>query len=270
MSNTDFIWVLPEAGHLVAVAQGAGAIILPKEHSRRATERWIRYTPLHSNPGLFRAFADIDRTQESIVAFADRFGLLKDPEGGEPLATWRAAIIEMKSAVECWEEAQKANAKPPQILSSFDIQRIAALEQARAELQEQLISMQGEVFLQGNVSASTSEWESVASKLNQNISHVRPVFVVGPMKDGLSVQLMPTNLLEAMWPQFGQAVESNRAFRKCPQCVTWFDISHKAGRFDKVFCSGACKAKAYRGRLARQHHAELRTSQSDEFAARKP
>jgi hypothetical protein len=62
------------------------------------------------------------------------------------------------------------------------------------------------------------------------------------------MQLIPRNLLEAMWLQFGEAVTHDKSFRKCRQCGTWFEISLRAARIDKVFCSEACKAKAYRRR----------------------
>ena len=205
------------------------------------------------------------------MAFADRFGLLRDPEG-EPLTPWIDAITEMKLAVDCWEETPKGNERPfpGHQLSPRDTKLIGDLELERAKLVKQWESQRGQKYVQANLSAPTPRWESLASKINQNISDVRPVFTFGMLEDGLSVQLMPTNLLEAMWLQFGQAVESNKAFRRCPQCVTWFEVSHKVARFDKVFCTGACKARAYRQRLATQDHGGLRSFQNDEFADANP
>lgn len=104
--------------------------------------------------------------------------------------------------------------------------------------------------------------EFLASKINRNICHARPMFIAFDARvdtakfhtlvDGLTLRVMPTTLLEAMWLQFGQAVESNKAFRQCRHCGTWFDLSPKAARVDKVFCTEACKARAYRQRLAKQ------------------
>jgi hypothetical protein len=103
-------------------------------------------------------------------------------------------------------------------------------------------------------------FEVLASKINRNICHARPLFVINnfdALMEGLTLRLMPTNLLEAMWIQFGQAVESNKTFRQCRHCGVWFDLSPKAARVDKVFCTEACKARAYRRRLAKQETEQL-------------
>ena len=76
------------------------------------------------------------------------------------------------------------------------------------------------------------------------------------LRDRLRLQLMPTNLLEAMWLQFGQAVASDKSFRQCRECGTWFKNSPKTARSDKIFCSGACKAKAYRERQVNREHVD--------------
>ena len=42
-----------------------------------------------------------------------------------------------------------------------------------------------------------------------------------------------------------------RRRRQCLQCGTWFEISPRAARTDRVFCSDACRFKAYRERQSR-------------------
>lgn len=39
--------------------------------------------------------------------------------------------------------------------------------------------------------------------------------------------------------------------RQCPQCDTWFQVDARSGRPEKVFCSNACRMRAYRARKGR-------------------
>src|SRR5690606_29169014 len=52
------------------------------------------YEPM-ADPALFRKFADLDATEETVIAFATRYGALGLPQSlihGEPLADWRLQI----------------------------------------------------------------------------------------------------------------------------------------------------------------------------------
>jgi hypothetical protein len=77
----------------------------------------------------------------------------------------------------------------------------------------------------------------------------------------------PRNLLGAIWLQFGEAVSGNKKYRTCKECQRWFEVSFptekskdpvRRSRADQLYCSTACRSKAYRGRQeqARRMHAE--------------
>jgi hypothetical protein len=87
------------------------AWIRPVDPSTRADKVKRRYAPLRDT-ALFRKFADVECTSESTLNFANQFGLLTDAEKGESLATWTAAIADMRFAVDCWEQTQKAIPNP--------------------------------------------------------------------------------------------------------------------------------------------------------------
>src|ERR1039457_6881344 len=74
--------------------------IAPAEPRNRTVKRWRPNTPLRSKTALFRTFGDLDCSEASIVDFADKYGLLTDPENGESLETWKVSSAEMRSAVE--------------------------------------------------------------------------------------------------------------------------------------------------------------------------
>jgi hypothetical protein len=221
-----------------------------------STQNWQQYAPLE-NTALFRNFVDLHRraSREPIVAFANQFGLLTDPQQGEPLVMWLEAIGQMRSAVDLWDNIVTAT---PIRLGDDIVEVVAHLPETPW------------VPISLGVCERRVALEALASKINQNLLNVRATFVVltstaAPRKrtDGdslpeeLSLRPIPQTLLEAMWLQFAQAVQANKLFRKCRQCDMWFDLSRKAARNDKVFCTDACKAKAYRRRVANQGAAKF-------------
>lgn len=282
-----FDWYVSETGVQVLNLE-AVPWIRPSDPPDGATKRWRRYTPLGSHPALCRAFASIDGSQKSIEDFATKYGQLANPEKGEPLAAWKEAIADMRSAVECWDKERNVvvslsgeNVGKTSILAgafsagSFaaetsitsgdhDVDVVARLPQGHSAYA---------LKFSGGVSKPNDAFEFLASKIDQYISNVLTVVVLHHpvlpsrstggtrvwvdwemQRKGLSLLPCPTTLLEAMWVQFGQAVEANKSFRQCRHCGAWFDLSPKAARADKVFCTDACKAKAYRHRLALRGH----------------
>jgi hypothetical protein len=67
-----------------------------------------------------------------------------------------------------------------------------------------------------------------------------------PAHDALVPQ--PDSLLGALWLQFAQAVIQNKQYRRCESCAEWFEISPQVARAERVFCSTACRSRAYRQR----------------------
>ncbi len=68
-------------------------------------------------------------------------------------------------------------------------------------------------------------------------------------KEGrLDLHIIPNSLIGALWLQFAQAVDGDRKYRRCEECRTWFEISPKTARVTRLYCSNACRSKAYRKR----------------------
>jgi hypothetical protein len=235
------------------------------------------YVPLRDNAALFRTFIDLECSPEPIVNFANRFGLLTDPERGEPVSTWERAIATMRPAVLLWEENRTG---PPQKTSEKLITR-GNVEAALIEwvcgskdpqVAAELLTTSAHPLAGGSELVESSRDsgpkglidtlaitrfelqhhyipEIIAANIDRNIQHVRPSFGWDSLASGLKLQLRPSDLLEAMWLQFAEAVGQNKSLRKCSLCDLWFELTPGVSRADKKFCSGACKAKAYRTRL---------------------
>lgn len=99
--------------------------LVPRPGARSET-----YYPLQEATGLFRTFADTEPSQDGIMEFARKYGLLGDdaqvwmirfadeepspaePERfGEPLVFWRARIRWMKFLVQLWDAARQHDLK---------------------------------------------------------------------------------------------------------------------------------------------------------------
>src|SRR5947208_719464 len=71
------------------------------------------FHPSWDEQSLFRNFAEMYFSPPTVVGFANKYGLLTDPENGEPLITWKTAIADMRAAVDCWEKARQSDVAFP-------------------------------------------------------------------------------------------------------------------------------------------------------------
>lgn len=65
-----------------------------------------------------------------------------------------------------------------------------------------------------------------------------------------SLRLVPRSLEAFLWVQFAQEIAGVRAYRKCEACPKWFAVTEhtRRTRRDRIYCSDACKTRAYRAR----------------------
>jgi hypothetical protein len=203
-----------------------------------------RYEPLKDHTGLFYTFAETEPTEEGIISFANRYGLLglsielrnsitmpleeaeqygdpvdvnrlRDPSeeygaemGGyrsEEVALWKAQITFMRQAMATWDRLRRGSAGEQEVRRLQDI------------VDKQLL---------GSVSPRL---ESV-------------------QRGGLELAVVPLTLRGVLWLQFAQAVSGNKEFRTCRTCREWFKVSPESARTNRQFCSEACRSRAYRGR----------------------
>jgi hypothetical protein len=57
------------------------------------------------------------------------------------------------------------------------------------------------------------------------------------------IRLSPKSLIGALWLQFAKAIEGNRVYRQCQNCMEWLEVGGKrSARSDKKFCNPSCKS----------------------------
>lgn len=62
------------------------------------------------------------------------------------------------------------------------------------------------------------------------------------------LRFSPVNLSSALFLQFAHSVSGNKNFRACEACSNWIEVTPGAGRPEKLYCSDACRMRAYRKR----------------------
>src|SRR5207244_929510 len=88
----------------------------------------------------------------------------------------------------------------------------------------------------------------VEQQLAGNLS---PRMIEVPGEETLTLRLQPASLHHALWLQFAFAITGNKSYRRCPECQRWFELSPVLNRADRLFCSNACRTRAYRQRITR-------------------
>lgn len=220
-----------------------------------------------SAPALFRTFASLPLASEGIKDFADRWGLLggalattievppserlrtgpfsivfeggaQMPVNAEPADRWAAAILEMRSAVEFWDMIREGDEK----LIAREIPHLWARHGRATQW------MTDKMFTRP---FQTGEG-TLAAIINSNLERsMLPRLLPGESKPKeWKLVYEPASLLDTLWIQFALAVAGNIEHRQCAVCTTWFEVATGSNRADKLFCSDACRMRAYRKRKA--------------------
>jgi hypothetical protein len=246
--------------------------------------------PPEPDPLLFRIFAEVNPDENGILTFANRHGDLRGEWSclsrggreirshsaleGEPLDIWQGQIAAMQRLTGLWNlilrEDEEALARhirwerepteglcvrfdshPGPVsggapsLGAARISEVIASAESGPELLREFrvgeVVQPAKAYLQG--------------QLDSHLHHVAEDVQVGMWWDsrrrhpGLSYWC-PT-LLSALWLQFATAVSENVGHGRCPECGTWFVVAQRAFRSSRLFCSTACRSKAYRERQGR-------------------
>lgn len=91
----------------------------------------------------------------------------------------------------------------------------------------------------------------IQTQINEHLTgtvSISPRLLWNPEMTELGLYLVPRSLLGALWLQFAQAVAGNKSYRQCEYCAAWFEVSLGASRPTRLYCSDACRFKAYRHR----------------------
>lgn len=252
---------------------------------RDKTRMVKRYTPLASYPNLYQEFAETPLTQEGITAFANQYGLLSyerdlrklrevkvtETAGywtyAEPLDIWYSEIVAMQRCIELWGYLRLGQ-------DENLARRISWTDDGSVWYKNFDGNEPGEdegdwfrswIALRNNPGdiemLKKLEWGELRKpafvylqkKVNEHLAgNLSPRLLWDIAFSGLDLVILPQDLKSAMWLQLAQAIVKQKTVRVCEVCGGHILVTNKFGtRSDKRYCSGACRAKAYRDRKKR-------------------
>ena len=228
------------------------------------------FQPLEERTGLFRELAEFAPSEEEVLKFANRFGLL-DSGGNlqvpteygratvhaESLEFWKGEILALKFAVESWDVIVSGSAPAlARLYQQLDSSPLPLAARRASHLDDD-----------DPAKAVLSAIRRLADARLQN--HVETRLLFRSNLPRLDVCLQPVNLLGALWLQFALAMDAQKAFTKCAQCGAPFEISRapKTGkRPDARFCGVRCRVNHYRGRVDEARRLRSRGKSPQEIA----
>ena len=213
------------------------------------------YDPLKECSGLFRTFSELAPDEDSVLDFANKYGLLsfgssvvpkeKVPQNvkgwewvewaeeaeikyavqGERLVFWADQIKSLRNAIDLWDELTAGER---------GIVKLRAGPALSKEENEDAWHRLAEI-------AGAGLGSTGGAKLSYDGEQI-----------GFRLHFHASGLQKALWMQFASAIVGKKRFETCKQCSNYFEIGPSAGRMGKVYCSDACRTAAYRERKAEQ------------------
>jgi hypothetical protein len=190
---------------------------------------------------------------------------------GELLSDWRQELRDMREAVEIWHMAEAGDTtslsrhirwsddKKAVGYESDPARPIAAPYHAKLLASPEHGAWALDVLPPGDVIGPALLF--VQRVINEHLSpRASPQLSWDVRRGRPRLQVKPVGLIGALWLQFAQAVHGQVEYRSCRECGKWFEIHPDIARSNRLFCSTACRSKAYRKRQeqARRLHAEGR------------
>lgn len=89
----------------------------------------------------------------------------------------------------------------------------------------------------------------LAAVIDAHLSgRIETMLLQNPRTNGLVLYTMPNSLIGALWLQLAESIDGHKEFRQCESCRNWFELAPDKARADKLYCSQACRSRAYRRR----------------------
>lgn len=229
------------------------------------------YDPFKKTPELFRTFGSTEPSVDGALTFAVQYGLLGRPYGdsiypsgwespmpvyGERLTSWILEICRMRDALFLWDILRDNDTKAlsqhivaKKGLLHFKPEKILPKEigEIRKYYTESLVICKDNAAMHENIRRPARLY--LEKVINENLEFTQPQLKWIRGEPELITE--PGYLLSALWAQFALALKGGKEYRKCIQCMSWYEVSSNSRGKNKAYCSDACKSKAYRDRKIR-------------------
>jgi hypothetical protein len=234
-------------------------------------------------------YGSLTEDNARLVSGARASGMTVSMAQGERYMWWRGQIAAMRQAVMLWDLVQKhdddARAglarhirwEPDEAgivalwfvshreLSPWELDNRAAEDPAYVHEEIASKDRYPDLYLQFKTydvlgPAQLRIKQEVEKHLHERLSS-RMIFTPG--EAGMQWEVVPADLLSAMWLQFARSIHKGSKYRRCEMCDVWFELAPEIARTSRLFCSAACKSRDYRAKQdrARQLYAAKKTFQ---------
>ena len=234
------------------------------------------YSPLKSEPALFRKFAALPDTEEAFARFGEQYGAVPpfgefiddeteaerwDPaHSGDTLGAWSTQRQMLARAVRLWDALRAGR---PQDVIGTDVQLFPDKSPVRQRVcwcVHLAVDSKDSWMEAGEVPRSASPAHIVQVALAGMVdfrSSGRIVLARAYTPEGsagLRLTYRVDDLSQALWLQLALAIDGNRRYETCPVCGEQWDATD--ARSDRQTCSDRCrKARNREGqRLAEDGH----------------
>ena len=163
---------------------------------------------------------------------------------GDPLSVWRSDIREMKDSVELLELVDEKNSTA--IAERFRVTDSSA-RYIGPSAQGPII-VQAPRALQGSAAIDAGLAVLHARVKGRLTRRLTPRLTLDNKTGQSDLVFAPERLRDVIWLQFAEAMCYNRRYRSCDVCGKWYEVAPDVARTSRMYCSTACKLKAYRRR----------------------
>jgi len=225
-----------------------------------------RYSPLKSEPSLFRKFAALPDTEDAFARFGEKYGCVpsigkflwggeldgwEPPHSGDTLAAWSDERQMFARAVRLWDALRAGR---PQDVIGTDVKAIPS-QFARGDYEVHVLYPHSAEDSSFWLMASTAPRSSSPARIVQSAladmitvrSAARIVLAPSQTLDGsagLRLTYAVDDLREALWLQLALAIDGNRRYETCPVCGEQWDAT--GARSDRETCSDRCRKRRNR------------------------
>ncbi|MDX2253214.1 MAG: hypothetical protein NW202_13090 [Nitrospira sp.] len=281
-----FTWSVPDRGYVwrndmkadIPLGTGERPPFL-MVHPESKTE--TRYDPLPDDEDgsedtpLFQQFADLDLSQETIKAFADRWGWLGAStrlapsksrkkivtvEKGESLEIWLREIQDVRRAVTLWKWSKRKDSAVQVTWESKECVRVRISRYASKPdngqkdpdevlLHQRFLPDLFDKFRHNNPVLPAQA--ALALLINKKLNGLASPRLLLNRHGTIQGFVRPRNLLAAIWVQLYQAIQGQRRIVACKYCHQLMDVTgHRVSKTAHSRCGHNAKMNRYRKKRA--------------------
>lgn len=205
------------------------------EYLKALADQESEFGALVEAPDLYLKFASGRATPETILKFANQYGLLRFPQNFIHITDDEAAAI---TTAFQWGFPRSA---PTYLAAENAWSWLDTFERVRLNLQNW-----SELQEAGDVVAMSQYLDdgynyAMGGSLTYQVR-------MDPDTGRIESDIIASSLADLLEVQWGMSIAANVQHRQCAECPNWFSVHPGSGRPEKQFCSDACRMRAYRKR----------------------